>query len=150
MENRFENFTVTILKLNKLVHKIKLYEMEGYDLKAIHVMCVYYLAERGPLTAGQLCKLTCEDKAAISRALAILRERNFVVGESGRYNSLMSLSEEGQKLALYINSKAADAVEMVGRDLTAEERGIFYKALGIIASNLEIYYESLAAKDGCD
>lgn len=146
MENRFENFTVTILKLNKLVHKIKLYEMEGYNLKAIHVMCVYYLSERGPLTAGQLCKLTCEDKAAISRALAILRERGFIVGEGGRYNARLSLTEEGRQLAVYINRKAEDAVEMGGRDLSVEERRIFYKALGTITANLENYYETISTE----
>ena len=148
MENRFENFTVTILKLNKLVHKIKLYEMEGYDLKAIHVMCVYYLAARGPLTAGQFCRLTCEDKAAISRALAILRERGFVVGENGRYNSRLSLTEEGQQLAQYINRKAANAVEMAGRDLSEEENKVFCRALASIATNLEAYYEQLLAQKG--
>ena len=145
MDNRFENFTVTILKLNKLVHKIKLYEMEGYDLKAIHVMCVYYLAERGSLTAGQLCKLTCEDKAAISRALATLREKGYVKGEGVRYNCLYLLTEEGQELAGYINRKAAEAVESAGRGLTAEERSIFYKSLGAIAANLEKYYETLSS-----
>ena len=41
MEKIFENFTVNILKLNKLVNKIKQFEMEEYGLKAIHVMCGY-------------------------------------------------------------------------------------------------------------
>ena len=40
MDDRFENFTVTVLKLGKLVQKIKLFEMESYGLKAIHVMCI--------------------------------------------------------------------------------------------------------------
>ena len=143
MNNRFENFTVTVLKLNKLIHKIKLYEMEGYDLKAIHVMCLYYLAVRGPLTAGQLCRFTCEDKAAISRALVILREKGYVVGENSRYNCRLSLTEEGQKLAQYINIKAADAVNMAGRDLSVEDRAVLYKSLGMILTNLELYYEKL-------
>ena len=30
MDDVFENFTINILKLNKLVHKIKLAEMEEY------------------------------------------------------------------------------------------------------------------------
>ena len=45
MDKIFEHFTITILKLNKLVQKIKIYEMQEYGLKAIHVMCGYYLME---------------------------------------------------------------------------------------------------------
>lgn len=143
MKNEFENFTITVLKLNKLIHKIKLYEMEGYDLKAIHVMCVYYLGSRGTLTSGQLCRLTCEDKAAISRALVILREKGYIVDESLRYNNHITLTEEGKKLAKYINRKAADAVNTAGGDLTEEDRVSLYKSLGTIVTNLEAYYEKL-------
>ena len=68
MDDRFETFTMAVLRLNKLVQRIKLLEMGGYGLKAIHVMCIYYAA-KGPVTAGELSRLTCEDKAAVSRAL---------------------------------------------------------------------------------
>ena len=79
MDKIFEHFTITILKLNKLVQKIKLYEMQEYGLKAIHVMCGYYLMENPDgLTASELVKLTLEDKAAISRALKTLQEKGFV------------------------------------------------------------------------
>lgn len=64
MDGRFENFTVTILKLGKLVQKIKLFEMESYGLKAIHVMCIYF-AGLSPVTAVELCRLTSEDKAVL-------------------------------------------------------------------------------------
>ncbi|MGN1373278.1 MAG: hypothetical protein ACI4VK_04450 [Candidatus Coproplasma sp.] len=40
MEKIFEQFTITVLKLNKLVQKIKTCEMSDYGLKTIHVMCV--------------------------------------------------------------------------------------------------------------
>ena len=39
MEKIFENFTINILKLNKLVNRIKQYEMKEFGLRAIHVMC---------------------------------------------------------------------------------------------------------------
>ena len=62
MEKIFENFTVNILKLNKLVNKIKQFEMEEYGLKAIHVMCGYYLYENpNGLTASELAKLAIEE-----------------------------------------------------------------------------------------
>lgn len=143
MEKRFENFTVTILKLNKLIQKIKLYEISGYDLKAIHVMCLHCLnANPSGLTASELCKLTLEDKAAISRALDVLREKDYVEYVSG-YNSIIRLSDEGKKLAEVIYKRSAVAVEAGGKNLTDGEREAFYKALHSIADNLEKYYEGL-------
>ena len=59
MEKIFENFTVSVLKLNKLVQRIKQFEMREYKLKSVHVMCVYYLNEhREGLTASELMSLT--------------------------------------------------------------------------------------------
>ncbi len=143
MENRFENFTVAILKLNKLIQKIKLYEMRDYGLKAIHVMCVYYLRTRGELTASELSKLTLEDKAAISRAISFLNEKGFVNYDSNKYNAPIKLTGEGIKVSEYINRRADSAVNAGGGFLTEEERINFYSALELIAKNLKNYYENL-------
>lgn len=143
MENRFENFTVAILKLNKLIQKIKLYEMRDYGLKAIHVMCVYYLRTRGELTASELSKLTLEDKAAISRAISFLNEKGFVNYDSNKYNAPIKLTGEGIKVSEYINRRADSAVNAGGDFLTEEERINFYSALEMIAENLKTYYEKL-------
>ena len=143
MENRFENFTVAILKLNKLIQKIKLYEMRDYGLKAIHVMCVYYLRTRGELTASELSKLTLEDKAAISRAISFLNEKGFVNYDSNKYNAPIKLTGEGIKVSEYINRRADSAVNAGGGFLTEEERINFYFALELIAKNLKNYYENL-------
>ena len=54
MEKVFEHFTITILKLNKLVQRIKQFESNKYGLKSIHIMCGYYLNEHPDgLTAGE-------------------------------------------------------------------------------------------------
>lgn len=143
MENRFENFTVAILKLNKLIQKIKLYEMRDYGLKAIHVMCVYYLRTRGELTASELSKLTLEDKAAISRAISFLNEKGFVNYDSNKYNAPIKLTGEGIKVSEYINRRADSAVNAGGGFLTEEEQINFYSALELIAKNLKNYYENL-------
>jgi DNA-binding MarR family transcriptional regulator len=144
MEKRFENFTIAILKLNKLVQKIKLYEMKDYDLKAIHVMCIYYLSENPEgLTASELTRSTLEDKAAISRALATLQEREFVKYDSNTYGANVTLTENGEKVAKFITLRAESAVEAGGSSLTDEEREVFYRSLSSIAENLEKYYDSL-------
>lgn len=144
MEKRFENFTITILKLNKLVQKIKLYEMEEYGLKAIHVMCIYYLDEyRQGLTAGELVKLTLEDKAAISRALRLLREKGYVQYDPNRYNAAILLTSEGGQVAEFIRDRAEKAVDAAGGSLSEEERGLFYRSLSSIAERLKAYYDGL-------
>ena len=147
MENLFENFTISILKLNKLVHKIKLYEMEEYGLKAIHVMCMYYLARNeAGLTAGDLVKSTLEDKAAISRALGLLTEKGLATYDSRKYNSAARLTARGKEVAADIERKADRAVS-AGMDGSLDEsaRQALYASLAKISRNLEAYYTELTA-----
>lgn len=145
MDELFENFTMSILRLNKLVHKIKLYEMKNFDLQAIHVMCIYCLSNsKDGLTSVELAKLTLEDKAAISRALALLIEKQYVVADGGKRKATIRLTEEGQRVARFIDEKAARAVN-AGMDdsLTPERRREFYATLDCICKNLEEYYDKL-------
>ena len=147
MENIFENFTITILKLNKLVHRIKNFEMQEYGLKTIHVMCVYYLGSRlEGLTASELTKLTLEDKAAISRALKVLQEKGYASYDPNKYNAEIRLTEEGKKLASVISEKADRAVSAGSYDFTDKQRNSFYTQLLTIADNLENYYNALIQK----
>ena len=144
MEKLFENFTVTILKLNKLVQRIKQLESNKYDLKAIHIMCAYYLSENPDgLTSSELVKLTLEDKAAISRALKAMHEKNFIQYDPCKHNSLVRLTDEGKKFADFVAERSEKAVEAGSADMTDEERTFFYKSLKSIASNLQTYYASL-------
>ena len=144
MEKRFENFTVSIIKLYRLVQRIKVHEMRDYGLKSVHVMCIYYLNEHEEgLTAGELISLTFEDKAAISRALALLREKNYIAYDASKYNSLITLTEEGKKVADYINQKADLAVDAGSADLSESERKLCYRFLDEITENLQKYYSEL-------
>ena len=147
MENRFENFSISVMKLNKIVQRIKLYEMEEYGLRAIHVMCIYYL-DRAPwgLTSGELVKATCEDKAAISRALGLLRKKGYIEYDSRKYNSPVKITQSGKKVADYINERANAAVEAGGDNLTEARRDAFYETMKRISENLESYYKELRAE----
>ena len=148
MEKIFENFTITILKLNKLVNKIKTYEMKEYGLKAVHVMCIYYLNEHPEgLKAADLVKLTLEDKAAISRGLALLRTSGYVIYDPDRYNADIHLTEAGKALAEGITKKYENAVDAGSALFSDEEREKFYKSLQIIAENLKKYYDGLSANN---
>lgn len=144
MENIFENFTVTILKLNKLVQKIKTCEVKEYGLKTIHVMCVYYLKNHPDgLTASDLSRLTLEDKAAISRALKAMREKGLISYDPNKYNAVIRLTDAGAEFARTVCSRAEKAVEAGSYEFTEAERLAFYKALDAIAVKLEKYYDGL-------
>lgn len=145
MDALFENFTMSILRLNKLVHKIKLYEMRDFGLQAIHVMCVYCLAHCGDgMTSVELARQTLEDKAAISRAVASLSDKGYVTVEGGKHRATIRLTDEGRAVAAFIDEKAARAVG-AGMDgsLTDERRREFYATLACINDNLEKYYNQL-------
>lgn len=147
MVDRFENFTVTILRLNKLIQKIKLLEMTEYGLRAVHVMCVYYLdLHREGLTASELARLTLEDKAAISRALGTLRDRGYINYNSRRYNSKVVLTPRGEGVARHISNRAESAVEAGGNGLSEQDRAVLYSSLSRITKHLEDYYRDLQKK----
>lgn len=149
MENRFENFTVTVLKLNKLIQKIKQYEMKAYGLKAVHVMCLYYLnLNKGGLTASRLAKITLEDKAAVSRALTLLRQKGLVSYAPDGYNERVFLTKDGEKASAYILERADEAVNAAGGTLSEEQRENMYRALGIVTERLEEHYRALTGGRG--
>lgn len=144
MEQLFEDFTTSILSLNKLVQKIKTFEIEKYGLKSIHVMCLYHLNKNPQgLTAKELVDLTLEDKAAISRALKIMHDNDYVVCSENVRNSTITLTDEGKKIATDICGRAVRAVMAGSVDFTAEQRIFFYKSLGTIVDNLKNYYKDL-------
>lgn len=145
MDTLFENFTMSILRLNKLVQRIKLCEMEAFGLQAVHVMCVYCIGRcEGGITAGELVSRTLEDKAAISRALALLKRKGYVYSDGRKHNSKLFLTDEGKSIAEFIDVAAARAVD-AGMDsaLSDERRREFYATLNDIYENLKAYYQKL-------
>ncbi len=148
MERVFERFTVSVLKINKLIQKIKAFEIREYGLKAVHVLCVYFLnCSSDGLTASELVRHTLEDKAAISRALGLLKEKGFAEYGANVRNSVVRLTAEGRRLAEFIDRDAAAAEAECCLDFTEEERAAFYISLNKIADNMRNYYEKLLKKD---
>ncbi len=148
MENVFEKFTASVIRLGKLIQKIKVYEMREYGLKAVHVMCVYYLGEsEDGLTASELVKLTYEDKAAISRAIDALEERGAVITDAKTHGSVIRLTESGKRLAAAISQKTNLAVQACNAHFNENEKEFFYGSLEKITENITKYYENLLNKD---
>lgn len=148
MEKVFENFAAVIMKINKLIQRIKQYEMRDYGLKAIHVMCVYHLNNHdGGLTSSELVRLTLEDKAAISRALNVLQEKGYIVYDKSKYNTPVKLTDTGKELAEIILDRSSKAVEAGSANMPEEQRVMFYKFLGETADKLSDYYALLCTND---
>ena len=144
MDDVFELFTMTILKMSKLVQKIKSLEIHKFDLKAVHVMCLYLLRVHPEgFSISELCRQTLDDKAAMSRAVAQLRERGFVTSKPSGHSFTVQLTEEGERFADYIASRVGCAVAAGSVEMTDEERSRFFSVLEEICSKLEQYYEQL-------
>ena len=147
MEDLFVEFTRSILRLNKLVQKIKTFEIEKFGLKPIHVMCGYYLNKYPQgLTAKELSELTLEDKAAISRALKMMQEKGYVDYDANRRNATIELTETGKLFTAALCARAENAVAAGSMDFTEEERTFFYRSLDVIDQNLRAYYKELIKK----
>ena len=146
MENRFETFTVLITSLSRSIRRIKAATMAAYELKSPHVSCLYYLYKQPGMTAAELCEVCEEDKAAVSRSLLYLEQKNYLVREGlsekgGRdgakhYRTPLTLTEEGLKIAEEIAEKVDRVLEAVGEGVSEEERAVMYRALEQINRNL--------------
>lgn len=148
MVDRFERFTYTIFEISRHWHKLTADEMEKYGLKGTH--SVYLLAMYrypGGVTAPQLCELCGKDKSDVSRMMGIMEKKGLVKKEGvhqNRYGGVFTLTVEGMEAAEHVRRRASLAVELAGKNLTDENRAVFYEALESIASNLrEISKEGL-------
>ena len=140
MQERFETFTVLINRISRNIRRIKNQEMAEYNLRSVHVSCLYYLYVNNGSTATDLCEHCEEDKATISRALDYLEKNEYLTCESKtakRYNCLLTLTEKGENAGKKIAEKINGVLREVGAGLTDEERAAFYRSLSIISSNLE-------------
>ena len=140
MKSRFETFTVLINRISRNIRKIKNQEMAEYQLRSIHVSCLYFLYTNMGATATDLCEYCEEDKATISRALDYLESNGFLTCESKhtkRYKSSLLLTEKGNEAGKKIADKINDVLDAISDGLTEEERVAFYRSLSIISERLD-------------
>ncbi len=137
--SRFEQFTVSIFSITHCWNRIATEEMREHDLKGTYALylLILYTAKEG-ITAAQLCEITQRDKADVSRAVSLFKEKGLVetYGEN-RYRAPIKLTKEGKKLAVKIREKADSALQIAGEGLSDEMRRNMYKALDIISANLK-------------
>ena len=140
MLDRFARFSLAINEIYRYWHQLTAEEMASYGLKGPH--CTYLLhISRHPqgLTAPQLCELCGRDKADVSRTMAMLESKGMVTKEGTNqnlYRGVYRLTALGHQAAEHVGRRASLAVELAGKDLSDEERGIFYRSLESITTNL--------------
>lgn len=140
MEERFETFTVLIGRISRNIRKIKNQEMASYQLKSIHISCLYYLHSAGSLTAAELCERCEEDKAAVSRALDYLEKEGYLEASdknAKRYRHPLHLTEKGTQAGSIIAAKINAVLEEINSSLTEQERLAFYRSLTAISNRLD-------------
>lgn len=148
MIDRFERFSYAISEISRHWHKIAADEMAQHGLKGPHAtyLTAIYRHEEG-LTAAQLCELCGKDKSDVSRMMAIMEQKGLVQKEGihlNGYRGKFLLTEAGTSAAEHVCRRASLAVELAGRELTDEQRAVFYEVLETIAANLrEISKEGL-------
>ena len=141
MINRFEIFTTQIAKISRNIRRIKHEEMKKYNLKSLHVSCLYYCFQHnGELTATKLCEVCDEDKATVSRALEDLETSGYLKQEKSAYKIYkrpISLTDKGMLVSKKITESINSVLEESSNGLSDEERNNFYKSLMIISDNLQ-------------
>ena len=140
MKERFKTFTVLIMEINRYIHKIKTEEMSEFDLKSPHVSCLYYLYKAGELTAKEICDISKEDKASVSRSIEYLETNGFISCNSTtkkRYKAILTLTEKGREIGAALAKKIDAILEQASVGLSEENRAVMYETLSLIHDNLE-------------
>lgn len=141
MLERFEQFTAAISALYRDVQKIERDEMEKHGLRGAFAQYLFAIS-RYPegITAAALCDVCDKDKAAVSRIVTEMEARGLVEREKdgvSQYRAKLRLTPAGEEAADFVRKRASAAVELAGKDLSDEERKVFYSALGRICSSLQ-------------
>lgn len=142
MIQRFGTFVTAITQINRCIQRLKSHEMAHFDLKGTHVMCLFHLSQHSEgLTVSRLAQLCEEDKAAVSRAISELRARKLISlpppGSGRQYRAAITLTAQGQEIALQMDHKIIRAVDAAARGYSEQERAVFYRVLLQIAENLQ-------------
>ncbi len=138
MVDRFKRFSFSIFEISRCWHKLASEEMEKYGLKGPHAIYLTVLQHNQEgLTSARLAELCGRDKADVSRAVSVLEEKGMVKRETGNtYRAKLFLTEAGYQAAEHVSGRASVAVELAGKDISNQEREVFYHALLSITENL--------------
>lgn len=140
MIDRFERFSLAIAETSRYWHKLATDVLGKYGLRGSHAMYLttMYRYPEG-LTVPRLCELCGKDKSDASRMISILEEKGLVTKkevDGSLYRGLLVLTPEGSDAAKHVSERACRVVELVGAELSDEDREVFYESLETITVKL--------------
>lgn len=141
-QERFEDFVGMISALSKEIQRIKMVEATKLGIKGADVMLLYQLARHPQgLTGAELARRCGVTRAAVSRALATLEDKGFVMVQpdpgAGRYRAAVMLSARGTA-AMDSATRIIDRVVSESGDAVSERnRAIMYSSLSTILDQLK-------------
>ncbi len=138
---RLDDFLTYTHLLSKLVFRIKNKTIKNSGLKNIHVIILFYLTYKGPMTFKELVKSTLEDKAAISKALKTLKEKEIILYSQNSYNEKITLTDKGETIGKEIISQSHEVLLEARKEINDEDALIFMRTMKTIIKNLEEYTE---------
>lgn len=154
MLERFERFTSAISTATKCVVKLKAREVREKGLRATHVMTLISIGKSGArgVTATTIGKYCREDKAGISKDLAVLKEQGYILPQNEsekKYRVRYVLTDMGRQLYEKIRADIRDVVTRCGDGIDDGEREIFYRVFDKIVDNLLMACDDIDA-DGAE
>ena len=145
MQHRVTDFMTLVVAAYKKLQQIKKKQTAlyaAYDIKSQHVMVLYFLGHNiHGLTVTELANLCCEDKAATSRAVEYLVERNYVVHEEEmvrrRWRSKVKITPAVMRLCRIIDHVSIEASNIVKEGISDEDLQVFYRVFHQMVKNME-------------
>jgi DNA-binding MarR family transcriptional regulator len=140
VEDRFEQFTLSIARLYKLIGEVKTQRMEQFGLKGVHALCLFQLlgSPQGR-TPAELSEAGDIDRAQVSRVLSALTEAGMVRrdGDPGRYRVRYVLTDSGREIAEEVRELVINIQEYVDHGVDPEDLKAFYRVIGKLTENFE-------------
>ena len=146
MLKTFETFSLSLEQIGKNLRRYKDERAAELGLRGTHVMLLYQLDKSGEegMTGTKLAEACGVNRAFVSRTVAELIGDGFVAyADSGarRYRSRICLTEKGKAAVREVNSRIAEAVELLGRDISPRRMALFYAVLEEIDRRLAALVE---------
>ncbi len=148
---RYNEFTLLIEGTHKLIQKIKLDHSKEFGIKGVHVFWLCrLLAQPEGMTSAELAAQRMIDRSLVSREIDELLDKGYIqvdkksVGKRRSYNSIITLTPEGVKVAKKISGMAMGIQNEANRGIRESELISFYRTLNTIYNNLYDYSEQYA------
>ncbi len=140
--DRFETFVLMIDAIHKAISRIKQELILDSEIKSVHTFWLYELLKhKDGLTASELATRSKIDRSLVSREVQALFKSGYIeIGQSVRkrvYNSRITLTEEGRRVAKIIADTAYKIQGIVSSGISDEELKSFYSTLEKIYAGLD-------------